>query len=291
MVLEVNDVTDWKINDIHRLRVTLFQHAKRYWLISYFLQFITVIISILSTWLPWRWFYVTSGFLAVISSICKWRSDYFKVQAEAILRVIEDEDFGYLFSDKQRADLLVSLPNQILKKAWKLNGVDPYFSSETPPSPRRAIENLLESSWFTKHLANKMSQWVRISLCFVILVLAMTIFVSWQSISSKEVTQAVGKTVISIIVFLFSAGLFRLYKDYERFSNAADKIIDRAETMLSKNKIDPIEAFRLRRDYQVIRQGAPLIPDFLYKYYRDRLNDMWKIRVSKKSNTTIMHSV
>ena len=45
-----------------------------------------------------------------------------------------------------------------------------YFSSETPVSSRRMLENLEESVWMTKHLAQRMTTYVAVTTIIVFLV-------------------------------------------------------------------------------------------------------------------------
>jgi hypothetical protein len=76
-------------------------------------------------------------------------------------------------------------------------------------------------------------------------------------------------------MLMLSLGLVRLTLGYNDFKNKAQRVDERAAELLNY-ECGEIDAVKLYSDYHLDRAIAPLIPDRVRKWNRDRLNELWK---------------
>lgn len=214
--------------------------------------------------------------LAIGSEFCQWRSDILKGRAEGITRKVEYQDaFGWNFPTKDLSDQLTKIPAK--KRAEIAQAVkDNYFASKEPQSPKRAMENLQESAWWSKELAGTM-----LALCSIIMVIfllgTLAMFsVSINTIRDYGALQSVNRVITSILSLLVSLGLIKTVVGYYNFSRKAEQTEQATIVLLKSNPVDEKDAIRLLHDYQLGRASAPLIPDWLWKLRAPTLNDLWK---------------
>lgn len=212
---------------------------------------------------------------AIFSELCQWRSDVLKGRAEALKRKIESADgFGWNLSGKDISDSLAKISARTrakIEEAVKEN----YFASQEQPGVRRALENLQESSWWSKDLSGTMA-----IICAIITAVLFTaalgaLVVSVGNATDVAVLQTVNRVVISIIALVTSVGLLKLIVGYFSFSRKAEQI-EQATSILLLGDPSDIEAVKVLHEYQVARASAPLVPDFIWKLRQDTLNDLWK---------------
>lgn len=159
-----------------------------------------------------------------------------------------------------------------------------YFESKEGVGAKRAVQNIGESAWWSKHLAEKMWQ-----LCLTVTIVTgvfslLLLVASIETIKDFDTLSSIGRTVTSAILLLFSIGMLRLTFGYYSFSNKAEQIEGHAERLLCPEPIDQVQAVKLVHEYQLARAVAPLIPTWIWKLKRDDLNEMW---AAYRSNSQI----
>jgi len=255
--------------------------AKRWWWFARGLQFIVLVVGVVVTIgniFPTE-FAILSAFLSIGSILALWASDQHKGSAQAIHRKFEFLDaLGWDVSQRELRNLHISLPKGVKEKLDK-SPMSPYdyFASKTPRSPRRLLENLTESTFYSQHLAMRSANIFGImtivtfalSLVFIVFIL--------QSSPAQSTAIIAAKVFVLFLSFLFGGGFVRLAYDFYRFSQIAKHVEESACTLLKQADadIEKNEVVKLYQEYQLVRAGSPLIPSFVYNAMRDELNKLW----------------
>lgn len=259
--------------------------ANYWWLIAVVFQILAVGVNIFAT--TTNSLAKESALVSAILTVCyvasKWRSDRFKQLADKLKRAFEMFDgLGWPVSAKELSDLLVTVSRHEREQAHE-EPEQRYFASKAQQSAQRLLENLEESAWWTKHLAGSMAFHASLLCVGVFVVAAITLVVTLQSTASQTIADTVAKVTTSIVVFIFSGGYFRLAFEYNQFSRGAEQIENQANFLLQRKDFTEIQATKLLHDYHIIRAGSPLLPNWLWKYRRGDLNELWDQRLSSQA--------
>ena len=265
-------------HDPRVLAKTIYDGAKLFWSVALALKVLSASLGVYfvlsgTTQVSAPWSIVV---LAVLSELSQWRSDILKGRAEQLKRKIEFHDgLGWPLSPADISDYLARL-SKARRQAIEVAIRENYFASTKDKSPGRAVENLQESSWWSKHLAGTMlilcSIIVAILVSASLLVLGLAVSATHE-IASLENTSRVVSAVLALVV---SFGAIRLLNGYFAFARKSEQIEEAAKTLTS-GEGTPVESdvIKLIHDYQIARAAAPLIPDALWKAKRDGLNLLW----------------
>lgn len=216
------------------------------------------------------------AFLSAASELSAWQSDRRRGLAEALRRKVDLEDsLGWPISRVEMSDLLVRIPSKVCKKVEGQTGRKPYFDSKEPPGVKRALENVRESAWWSKHLAEKAYSIYLTVMLILVLISLIVLVVSIQTIQDFDMLSNIGRVATSTIMLIFSLSLLRSTIGYYRFSDGAGRIEAQAEQLLNSNCEDSIQAIKTVNEYHLIRATAPAIPTWLWKFYRDMFNESW----------------
>jgi len=256
----------------------IFESAKQ-WLASslilkiaaFLLGGISVLFSVLTQATPF-----ILAFLSIAAELCAWRSDYRRGMADEVSRKVDMEDsFGWTIKPHELADIIMLMSDKESKEAMKPI-IEPYFASKKAPGIERALGNLQQSSWFSHHIAKRMS------LIYLFITIGLTVASIWLLIISVETLQntntlaAIGRLVTSVMVLIFSLGLARSSYSYYWFSVKAGSIEKSARDLLRTSSTAETEAIHLWHDYQLARRTSPMLPTWLWKSMRGRLNEVWE---------------
>ena len=196
-----------------------FDEAKQWWFWANTSRFLVVIITIVS--LLWKegleWIWAIAALLTAGYTIFQWRADYLQGRTEAIKRKLEFQDgLGWTISEREKSDLILEASNAAKKMA---SGTEesPYFDSQEAVSPRRTVENLKQSAWYTRHQAKLMARYVLAGSAIVFVLAFILIVVILQSPPLQELGPSIGRIVITVLSFAIANGYVRLGFRY-RFS-------------------------------------------------------------------------
>jgi hypothetical protein len=217
--------------------------------------------------------------LALVGAWVSGRASKFKGAAETLKRQHEHwAAFGQAPSNRQLADWRVDLPDQIRADLDRLLREGITYSSEKPVGPLRALENLAESAWFSKHLARSCATGLCIIFAVSLALAVSLLLLSATTLAGSSVGIAAAKCVSATLLFLISVGTLRSWLAYHRFSQKAGEIDAEACRLSAEGDPDPCEAYRLLTEYQIARASAPLIPTFVWRWRQRRLNENWALR-------------
>jgi hypothetical protein len=213
----------------------------------------------------------------VASELSAWRTDSFKGSAEAILRKLDfRESFGWGISRDEMADLVVDCPARLRRSIPPPADEDRYFASHEDLGAAKALENLQESSWWSKHLAKRMGHIVLAVTIGLILASVIVLILSISTLKDFDTLTNIGRAVTAVLMLVLSLGLIRLTVSYFRFSKRAEQIEREAIRQLNACS-DELEAVKTWHEYQVARALAPLIPSILWKQMNKDLNEAWLV--------------
>jgi hypothetical protein len=219
--------------------------------------------------------------LSISSEISRWRSDDFKGTGEKIKRQLEEHDgFGWNISKSDLADVMAECPGHFLATLSHEQLAGSVYASGAEKGPRRVVENLRESAWWSKHLAKATATGLKWIILFLFAGAILALLVSVKTVSDRAILANIAKVVTSTLVLGFSLGLLRLLQSYLVFSQKADFAQQKGERLL-KEQVEVVDALRVLGGYQMARASAPLLPTFVWKFNKDRLNKIWNFRTKE----------
>ncbi len=233
---------------------------------------LTVLLPLVPAYAP-----VLVFMLAMMADWLGWRSDTHKGIAEAWLRKLDGRDsFDWAISGAELSDLLMRSPSKVDKLVIAKALSEEYFASKEPPGTRRALENLQESAWWSKHLSERMRNYYLAGTCLLVASAVLVLLISVQAIDNKQTLSSLGRIVTSVLTLVFSLNLFRSVLGYHNFSVKAGQIEKSCENLLASQGVQESEAIKLMSEYQIARASAPLIPTWLWNRMEGELNATWK---------------
>jgi hypothetical protein len=265
-------------HDPRKLCNAYFTVAKRWWGAAMLCKLCIVIVgalviglSVFSRFTPFLAFALT-----VMSEWFAWRSDAAKSRAEFLLRKLDYRDsFGWEISKSELSDVLARTPAKLLKLIPPEGEREDYFASRDGIGLVHAIRNVQESAWWSKHLAEKMGQYT-LTITITSTVGSLLLLISSvATVQNFDVLSSIGRVVTSVLLLVLSLGLVRLTLAYYGFKSKAQQAEGRATEFL-KYGCGEIEAVKLYNDYHLDRAIAPLVPERVWKWNRDHLNELWK---------------
>lgn len=237
--------------------------------------------TIIVFWSPGLKYGAVLIFLIYLASeLCLLRSDAIKGLAETILRKLDfEEAFDWKITGAEMSDYVMRSPVRLRRTLPISPREENYFASSEGFGTVRAAENVLESSWWSKHLAERMGHLCLGATCILIVGSILILVVSIDTVRSLSTLSNIGRVVTSALMLVFSLGLIKLMFGYYGFSKKAARVEQVAQNLLNSG-CEERDAIKVLHDYQVARATAPLIPTQLWRWMRDDLNAQWKRRRS-----------
>ena len=269
----------------HRARAlsrALYDLSKRWWWASIACKLgVFVVGAAVVLWLPGLKYSAVLIFLIYLTSeLSLLRSDWFKGRAETILRKLDfEESFDWKISAAELADYELRSPARVRNRLPTTPSEKKYFASSAPLGPKRAAENVLESSFWSKHQAERMGNWCLAITCLLIIGSVVVLVVSIDTVKNINSLSNIGRVVTSVLMLVFSLGLLKLMLGYYAFGKKAERAEQAAEGLL-KAGCEERDAIKVLQEYQVARATAPLIPTTLWRWMGKDLNEQWERRRS-----------
>lgn len=226
--------------------------------------------------------------LAILIGVAQWKTERLRSLSGRIQRKFELYDgLGIPVTANDISDMVLSVNAESRTRLINAgNTPTDYFDSSQTKSPRRLLENLEESSWWSKHEAHKMALYVAVFNVITVLIALIVFYISLQSAFDQTTQSNISKVVTSLITVLVSGGYIKMAFDYEIFARNAANAEAASIQMQSQETPDAIQSIKLLQDYQIARAGAPLLPNLLYRSMEKGLNETWKSIRRKARETT-----
>ena len=254
-----------------------FVEAKQWWYranVSRILVVIITTVSLLRKGQP-EWIWMLPALLTAAYVVLQWRTDVLQGKAEVVRRKLDFQNgLGWEISEQEKAEMLIEASRAVRKSAYGPEE-SPYFDSQEPVSFRRAVENLRQSAWYTNHQAREMSRWAFTASTIVFVLAGVSMVVVLQSPPIQRWGPTIGRTVVTVLVFLFAMGYINLGFRYRSLSQQAEKAVNRASNLLGLDAVPEIPTIQLLHEYQIACAAAPMIPDWLWNRRKDGLNRLW----------------
>jgi hypothetical protein len=255
-----------------------FSLAKRRARYAFFCKVLIFVVGILAILIP-KIAPITPLFvlvLAIAAEFLSWQSDTYKGKAEAWLRKLDGLDsFDWEISNAELSDLLVQSPIKIDSLVMEEALQQAYFASQETQGTQRALENLQESAWWSKHLAERMWQYYAIATSLLFILSLIILLVSIYIFDDMKILSSVGRIITSTLILVVSLNLSRSILNYHSFSLKSGKIEAAADSLLKSQVRQESEVIKLWNEYHLARSSAPIIPTWLWNRMRDRLNAAW----------------
>ncbi len=262
---------------VQQLMQAQFAEAKQWWFRANVSRILVVIITTAS--LLWKgqseWIWMLAALLTAAYVVLQWRSDALHGKAEVVRRKLDFQNgLGWEISEQEKAEMFIEASRAARKSAHKPEK-SPYYDSQEPVSFRRAVENLRQSAWYTSHQAKEMSKWVFVvsTIIFVLAIISMVVVL--QSPSIQQWGPTIGRTIVTVLVFLLAMGYIHFGFRYRSLSQQAEKAFSRASNLLELDAVSEIPTIQLLHEYQIACAAAPMIPEWLWNRRKDELNRMW----------------
>ncbi|MBA3869517.1 MAG: hypothetical protein H0X30_10210 [Anaerolineae bacterium] len=257
------------------------EKAKLWWNISVALQVGIIFLSAYTT-LTNNFTTETALFVIPIMSICsplmRWRADILKGAYQSLLRKFEFYDgVGWAILPREKSEWLLTLSE---KQKQEVTATDRmpvhYFASNKQSSAERLLENLEESTWWSKHVAKYAAIIFGVFTVFVLFSSFAVLLLAVQGALGQTSLTSIAKVIVSVIAALFSIGFIRMTVEYALFSLTSAKFEEKSCQILDLGKpVDQEEATKLLHEYQITRSGAPMLPSWAWKMNEKRLNPIW----------------
>lgn len=214
--------------------------------------------------------------LVILSELFQFRSDNFKRSSESLRRKLDfNKSFGWEIAPSELTDILTQVPVHVENKAESGKDVS-YFASKQGIGPARAVDNLEESAWYSKHLATIAFNYCMGILAFIIVGSIIALYFAFNSHVNDQITAKISKIITSTIMIIFSIGLTRLAIGYYRFIDRSDRVEAQAISKIKAGTVSEVEAIKLWSEYHIARASSPLIPEIIWKMNKDRLTRLWQ---------------
>lgn len=256
----------------------MFEKAKKWFFITSILRIVIVIINIILLYTQSiELLSLTPSIIAIFIPITQWTSDKHKRFANRLLGKLElAKGFGWSITSKELSDIFFDIDD--------INNTinDNYFFSQGNPSPKIALQNLEESAWWTKNLSLKMFRYILILIIIITVFIVTALLITINNKQLQSNPDIINKITIALITLIVSGGYIRACAEYYRLFEAAKNTEDRANTLKNQPNLSEREALKLVYEYQLARSSSPLIPDWLWKWHREKLNKLWIDRVNQE---------
>lgn len=214
--------------------------------------------------------------MALVAELMQLRSDALKGKAERLLRKLDIcRSFGNELTPADLREVIYDVPKRVRQRFQQETVEESYFASTADAGPRRAVENLVESAWYTGKLATMMARLYT----GLIVVLASTAIAA-LIVSARELTDVlqreyVTRVVTSWLLLIVSLSMLRAVWSYSRMAARCDRTMTACEHL--GPEATERDALSQWHEYQVSRASCPLIPKWLWDLMSESLDDAWHI--------------
>lgn len=212
----------------------------------------------------------------ILAELTTVRSDSLKGTGQGVRRKLDLQDsFGWEIPSTEFSDLLVRCPQSVKARAQRDNATEPYFASIEPAGPTRALHNVSESAWWTKHLAESMARICTIALVLGVIGALVVLIIALQTLHEHTAQVNTARIVTGFLMLLLSTGLIKLMLGYSSLAKKAGSSEAAACRLLQIQQPEQLDAFRVMYEYHVDRAVALIIPTWIWNLRRSELNHIW----------------
>ena len=151
-----------------------------------------------------------------------------------------------------------------------------YWLSQKPVGPRRMIEMVLESAFYTNYLASKCKEVFRWTGIIGLFCSSAAIVAAYELRHSANVSDLVSHILVLILVFFLSGDFWLLFLQYRDLAEAARMSHEQAYELARKEVVTENEAIELAMTYNTAVAQSPPVFSYLHKKYKDEIDILFK---------------
>jgi len=152
-----------------------------------------------------------------------------------------------------------------------------YYDSTAEAGPERLLEITQQSAFWTGELAERMASLLKGGLAVVFIVLMIAVLAALQTGITGTRGETLAKIGMATISVWCTGELFVLFRRYDLLARSIQRVLVDSELAMSRSWIG-CESAVILGEYNCSLASAPVIPDFIYKLNRTRLNLAWAAR-------------
>lgn len=253
--------------NLEGLRSVLFSSAKRWWFGGVGAGFLAiVVVPIASASDVLKSIDTTfAALLAILGKVLRSCADAIRVDADRLQRANElSVGVGFPVNSAMVADVKYRYSRLAKVAEQQEANQQEYYSASGDPSPHLLVSMLRESAWWTARLAGTME-------CIIYTVAGIGFMASLLTLLIESTSKRFyGMAICSILL----ADLIQLGWRYHKTKSACDCVFKEFDS-LSDCDVTERDAVLTATDYHMVRSTGPLLPDWLWKMQRKKLQDAW----------------
>lgn len=261
-----------------------YSRAKRFAYWGYCFEFIAAVAAVLVIrFAPVKYSSIAPLFVAALATLGFWlkrkyeniRSYAEEVRRATFLMVGTD----YHLSEKKRIELenpFSKQAKQIAKQRIEENSS--YFAASTQNGTIKLFDMLQESVFWQYSLMEKAAKYTGwISYGFIFLVALALYFMAFIITGPKQ--DWASELFVTIILVFLTTGMLHLRKTYSEIGSRIEAIDDEMESIRDSEQQPTLtNVLALVDQYNCLIMEAPILPDFIYNWNKDALNETWDKR-------------
>lgn len=291
-----------QVSEAERLSECLGREGKGWWRLSLSFKVISFCVGALTLMFPsfpqGVMLFILLGF-AILAEVFNYLADRIFGMSHSFRAKLDLQDsLGWEISPSEYSDFLAELPGSVKDSAQKpLTDGDRrghYFASRNVHGPERALENVEESSWWSKILAKKMTRFCLVLLLITVIGslagMIMTVYTIGVlgSAAGSNGLLGIARVSTSFLMLLISLGTVKLTLGYYSFSIKAEKVEKHSDRLLNGRKFDLMEAVKTVHEYHLARLVAPPIPDWIWRKNEKELNKLFTRRREARYSAAVV---
>lgn len=154
----------------------------------------------------------------------------------------------------------------------------PYYESRLPAGPKRLLEIIEESAFFTHSLARTTATVLWITVCIGLFIVVISFVVFVQAGIPRSALEAAAKIVVISMTFWAAGDLASMALRFGSLARASERVLDRCPNLLAQKDDVQDEAHIIIGEYNCAVIQAPSIPTVIYRWRQDTLNEAWRNR-------------
>ena len=178
-------------------------------------------------------------------------------------------------SKAEMRDIVSAVPRATRARFTTEEVSDDYFASTAPLGPRKAVEHLQESAWYTKKQTGVLAAIYTVVIVVLLGLSVIALIVSMRELSAPEAQEDVVRIVTAGLMLIVTLDMIRGAWAYFDLHRRAGKTEEACEHLLT-GKITEEDALREWCEYHVARSSAPLLPGWLWRTMGPSLVDAWR---------------
>jgi hypothetical protein len=214
---------------------------------------------------------IAAFLLQIFEAWCKWRMTFWFTHANDARRLHQLENGLGL-----RPSPLEVKRIQAVAPMHDIPYDSTYFASQERPGPRRLIESLEESAFYSEMIAGwseKIFLYGSLTGCLVP-VATLLITLGWHSDIERSVL--IDKLVIACLAFFLAGDWAQIFVQYRMLRKAAGESVEEANRLLRCNHIENAMAMSLSLSYNLAIVQAPPTINFLYVRFKPKIAQLYE---------------